>query len=477
MRHGLRYLQATLVVLCIAAVNAAGAQAYIYWAVSGTFGQGGTTLGRGDLDGTGVMHSFVTGADNPSAIAVDGTYIYWSNFGTKSIGRANLNGSDPDPTWIPDLPQAADGLAVDGSYIYWSSQVTGYVGRATISGGDVTPDFIDAGSTSPDGIAIDPTSGTLYIGEDGQIDSVLATGGSPIPVGQSFGSEVQVPSLAVAGGFLYYGLYDNGVGTINRMTIDGIDPTTLVSDLEFPGGVATDGTYLYWTDFGALGGSNVIGRGLIDSQGLSDPTSDFISEPNWPLGVAVNGGIDPTTTTVSCVPKTLSVGQQSACSASVADSASASVPAGTVNFTASGGAFFLGNPCTLAPNASGGASCTLGAEPTTSGTQTITVAYSGNAVHQPSSATSTLCAGTCGKSPPPPDCVVPKLKGKTLAAARKLLSKAHCALGKVTKPKVKKHHKQPKLVVSSTKPGAGAKLSNGAKVALKLVAAPKKTKR
>ncbi len=64
-----------------------------------------------------------------------------------------------------------------------------------------------------------------------------------------------------------------------------------------------------------------------------------------------------------------------------------------------------------------------------------------------------------------PACVVPKLKGKTLSQARTLLGKAHCSLGKVSKPK----SKHQKLVVGSTKPHAGTKLSHGAKVVVTLV--------
>ena len=83
------------------------------------------------------------------------------------------------------------------------------------------------------------------------------------------------------------------------------------------------------------------------------------------------------------------------------------------------------------------------------------------------------------KPPPPPavKCVVPKLKGDSLAKAKKALANAHCAVGKITQPKVKKGHKAGKLVVGSTKPGTGAKLTAGSKVAIKLVAAPKPSKK
>jgi sugar lactone lactonase YvrE len=61
-------------------------------------------------------------------------------------------------------------------------------------------------------------------------------------------------------------------------------------------------------------------------------------------------------------------------------------------------------------------------------------------------------------------CVVPKLKGKTLTQAKQLLARAHCKLGRVTKPTT---HKRT-LVVVSQKPAAKKSLSSGAKVSLRL---------
>ncbi len=63
-----------------------------------------------------------------------------------------------------------------------------------------------------------------------------------------------------------------------------------------------------------------------------------------------------------------------------------------------------------------------------------------------------------------PQCIVPKLKGHTLSKAKKLLSQAHCALGKVTKPK---HHKG-KLLVASQSPAAGSVETAGTPVAITL---------
>ena len=74
---------------------------------------------------------------------------------------------------------------------------------------------------------------------------------------------------------------------------------------------------------------------------------------------------------------------------------------------------------------------------------------------------------------PLPRCVVPKLKGKTLSQAKNALSKAHCRLGKVHRPKPRKHHKPPKLVVTKSSPGARSSRPNGTKVGLTLGPAPK----
>jgi hypothetical protein len=86
--------------------------------------------------------------------------------------------------------------------------------------------------------------------------------------------------------------------------------------------------------------------------------------------------------------------------------------------------------------------------------------------------TDTTVTATFNANPPPIEeqCVVPKLKGKTLSKAKSALTRAHCKLGKVAKPKTKKGP----LVIKSSKPGAGTTLPAGSKVNLKLAPKPKK---
>jgi uncharacterized repeat protein (TIGR02543 family) len=65
-----------------------------------------------------------------------------------------------------------------------------------------------------------------------------------------------------------------------------------------------------------------------------------------------------------------------------------------------------------------------------------------------------------------PVCVVPKVKGNALSRAETLIRAAHCAVGNVTRPP---HSKGKKLIVGSTKPGAGTRHPAGTKVAIALV--------
>jgi hypothetical protein len=82
-----------------------------------------------------------------------------------------------------------------------------------------------------------------------------------------------------------------------------------------------------------------------------------------------------------------------------------------------------------------------------------------------SEARSVTASFTQNPSPPATRCVVPRLAGKTLAKARRALAAAHCALGKVRKPR---DAKLSELRVRSSSPAAGAALAAGAKVSLRL---------
>jgi subtilisin family serine protease len=77
--------------------------------------------------------------------------------------------------------------------------------------------------------------------------------------------------------------------------------------------------------------------------------------------------------------------------------------------------------------------------------------------------------------PPRPTCTVPKLVGKSLARAKRALRTAHCRLGVVRKPRARRGRRLPRLVVRSSRPGAGAKPASG-RVNLRLAPKPRPRK-
>ncbi len=159
---------------------------HIYWANGGQYSgvHAGSTIGRANLDGTAVNQSFITGADNPDALAVDGTYVYWANrapeyAGNATIGRAKLDGTSVNESFITGASSPC-GIAVDSAHVYWTNQPvvlvqvgggqgfkyeTNTIGRANLDGSNPNQSFVtgDPGVPNPPtlcGLAVD--SAHLY---------------------------------------------------------------------------------------------------------------------------------------------------------------------------------------------------------------------------------------------------------------------------------------------------------------------------
>ena len=70
-------------------------------------------IGRANLDGSGPNQSFITGASNPFGVAVDRAHVYWTNFVAGTIGRANREGSGKNQSFITGA-NYPNGVAVEG---------------------------------------------------------------------------------------------------------------------------------------------------------------------------------------------------------------------------------------------------------------------------------------------------------------------------------------------------------------------------
>jgi virginiamycin B lyase len=262
---------------------AARADAFIYWAnlapVPGT-------IGRANVDGTGADQSFITtGVKAPAGVASDGTYVYWANSGTNSIGRAFANGAEPNPKFITGA-LVPEGVAVDANHIYWANG-DGTIGRANLDGTNVQQHFINtgAGDLNLEGVASDGahlywanqganTIGLYNINSGGKFPNLIT--GAKAPVG------VAVDNDPPTDQHVYW--VNSATDTIGRANLDGSGVKQSFVDVGVdtnPRWVAVDDPDVYWTGAHSIGTVTVF-RTMIDSI--------FIPGVHDPAGVAV----DPT---------------------------------------------------------------------------------------------------------------------------------------------------------------------------------------
>ncbi|HKE79511.1 MAG TPA: hypothetical protein VKB54_09395 [Solirubrobacteraceae bacterium] len=131
--------------------------AHLYWA-SHASGR----IARANLDGTGANEGFIdTAGSGRCGVAVDAAHLYWADQGSAvagqagSIGRAQLDGTGVTPNLI-GLPSEPCGVAVDGAHVYWGNGATSPVaithppaiGRANLDGSGANTTFIPTGSGS-----------------------------------------------------------------------------------------------------------------------------------------------------------------------------------------------------------------------------------------------------------------------------------------------------------------------------------------
>ena len=96
---------------------------------------------RYHIDGTGVDPSFsICNIGDMRGIDVDGRYVYWAVNNGSAIGRAKIDGSAQNRTWLASGSDTF-GVTVTGSAIFWTRR-GGSIGRADINGANANPDWI-----------------------------------------------------------------------------------------------------------------------------------------------------------------------------------------------------------------------------------------------------------------------------------------------------------------------------------------------
>ena len=261
----------------------------LYWTDWGT-----NKIQRANLDGSGI-EDLVSGGglDGPDGLALDmaGGKMYWTDAGANKIQRADLNGAN-----VEDLVTGLGipyGMALDvsGGKMYWTNRQTNKIQRADLGGANVE-DLVTSGLTFPGGLALDASGGKMYWTNPG-MNKIQRANLNGSGVEDLVTSGVNSPTglaLDVSGGKMYW--TDRRSDKIQRANLSGSGVEDLVtSGLHSPNGLALDvsGGKMYWAD----AGTNKVQRANLDGSGVEDlvtGANGLVDPSGVAVGTAATGG-------------------------------------------------------------------------------------------------------------------------------------------------------------------------------------------
>jgi hypothetical protein len=240
----------------------------VYWLENG-----GGLFRKAAKDGSGAV-TLAAGIAAPSGLALDGGYAYLGeNLGASQcrLRRVTLDGSGAST--VATDSASVSRLAVDGSNLYWTDINGGTVRAVPKAGGAVT--ILATGSSTPAGVATDGTN--VYWTEftnPGRVEMVPVGGGTT----SGLATGTNTPGIATDGTRVYWTqstLIDGG--QLNTIPVAGGVITPLATGLSYPWDIALDGVNAYWIEnFSSgnvkqvpIGGGSVIPL----ASGLSSPTA------------------------------------------------------------------------------------------------------------------------------------------------------------------------------------------------------------
>ena len=251
----------------------------IYWTDWDT-----NKIQRANLDGSNVEDLVTTGLGSPYGIALDvaAGKMYWADAGLAKIQRANLNGSNVQ-NLIPLGLSVPICIALDvaGGKMYWTDRGTGKIQRANLDGSNV--EDLVFGVRGLHGIALDVGGGKMYWTDNdaGKIQRANLNGTSLedlITTGLQLPNEI---ALDVTSGKMYWA--DDGTQKIQRANLNGTGVQDLLTaGLNVPVGITLDivSGKMYWTDLG----TRKIQRANLDGANVEDLVTTGL---NAPFGIAL----------------------------------------------------------------------------------------------------------------------------------------------------------------------------------------------
>ena len=263
----------------------------IYWTDSGT-----DTIRRANIDGSNVQDIVTTGFRTPTDITVDLNWdkLYWTDSGTDTIQWADLDGSNVQDIITTGL-RTPTGIVVDTEWgsLYWIDSGTDKIQSASLGGlsvdGSSVRDVVTTGLRTPTDIAIDayhPNLGKIYWTDAGT-DKIQRVNFNGANIEDLVTEGLRTPTsiaLDLVNSKMYW--TDSGTDKIQRANLDGSNIEDLVTTgLRTPTGIAVDpeAGKIYWTDAGTdkIQRANLDGSNIEDivTEGLRTPTSIALAIP------------------------------------------------------------------------------------------------------------------------------------------------------------------------------------------------------
>ena len=364
------------------------AEAHIYWST-------GSSIGRANLDGTGVDENFITGTCESFGLAVDSSYLYWTNAECHSIGRANADGTGADQNFITGLdlagghPAKPEGLAVDAAYLYfYMLNGAANIGRANIDGSDVEEQWRTIG-LHPGGWGVEVDSAHIYFAGYSGIGRMNLDGSGYN--GQFIDLGYPPLEVAVGGAHIYWTLGSS----IGRANLDGSGVNqNFITGAGLSAGIAVGNGHIYWTNGYSIARANLDG---------TEVDLNFITGVFANASLALDPPHVPDYMILGCDPQGVNAGGSSKCVAHVLDQSGEGIPAtGTVSFTTSGGTLGA-STCTLNTHSYCGVDWYPPADGVAGDSYWIKAHYNGDSTFLPGDFPypTWVQIGAAGASPPP----------------------------------------------------------------------------
>lgn len=253
--------------------------------------------------------SISTGVDAYDLVATGGS-LYWVDEAT-SVWTCRISNCAGTATSVANGQGTPERIATDGTYVYWTNYGTGTttsgsVLKMAISGGALST--ITTGLVAPQGIAVD--SPNVFWAETGSNKVSRFNGSSIASLTESSGA---LPvGVAARNGTVFW--TDQGNGNVEKSPEGAWAATNVAQSQTSPWAMSVDTKYAYWVDFANPGGVWQYDLSLTSKHELSNTAVDPIrivsdaSQVYWAeQGTSLsssNGSIvscDP----ASCTPKAL----------------------------------------------------------------------------------------------------------------------------------------------------------------------------